>query len=457
MKRPCRNVSQTSIIKKRELHPIPLKTNNFNWMKRRSFIQKTSAGLGGLILAPNLFAFTKNTAFNTTNLPYFSVRKLTSGPKHHFFGYYGMSPWNRSETNMVCLESDFHDRLPNPGETASIGLVHPENGNFTPLTKTRAWNLQQGSLIHWNPLKPDDEFIYNDEKNDELISVKFNVATGKESILPRPISAVATTGKFALSLTYGRLSRLRKVVGYANAVDPYENEAHPKQDGVFLINLETNETKLIVSIAEVFEKSIADYPVLAKRHMWFNHTVINPSSTRFLFLARSWNEKNNLDSAMFTANMDGSDLQMVIPFGSGVSHFGWRNDHEIIATFNKEGEKQMKHYLFPDKTIDYKAVGDGFIIGNGHCTFTPDGRWMATDRKDKNSNSQSVWLWDMELDKGMILCNYPVYEKKYLGGNTRCDYHPRWNPSGNKICFDAIDTETGTRQMHLVEFKTTKI
>ena len=97
-------------------------------------------------------------------------------------------------------------------------------------------------------------------------------------------------------------------------------------------------------------------------------------------------------------------------------------------------------------------VGDGFIIGNGHCTFTPDGRWMATDRKIKESNSQSVWLWDMKLDKGMILCSKPVYEKKYFSGNTRCDFHPRWNPTGNKICFDAIDPETLTRQLHLIEF-----
>ncbi len=33
MKRPCRNASQTSRFKMGELHPIPLKTNNFNWMK----------------------------------------------------------------------------------------------------------------------------------------------------------------------------------------------------------------------------------------------------------------------------------------------------------------------------------------------------------------------------------------------------------------------------------------
>ncbi|MEN8117740.1 MAG: hypothetical protein ABFS16_12215 [Bacteroidota bacterium] len=421
-------------------------------MKRREFLHNSAFTLGGIILNP-LFGnqtFANLSAFDT--FPKFKVRRLTSGPKHHFFGYYGMSPWNRSETKMVCLESGFHDRLPNPGEAAKIGLVHTEKGTFTPVTETQAWNLQQGSLIHWNPLNPDSEIIYNDQKNKELVSVKLNVESGNKTYLPRPVSAVSIRGQYALSLTYGRLSRLRKVVGYANAVDPYANQAHPEKDGVFLVDLRTNETKLIVSIAEVFEKSVNDYPALAERHMWFNHTVINPSGTRFLFLARGRNEKNNLDSAMFTANIDGSDLQMVIPFGSGVSHFGWRNDNEIIATFNKKGEKQMKHYLFPDKTFDYKAVGDGFIIGNGHCTFTLNGRWMATDRKSKESSSQSLWLYDMKLDKGMILCNFPVYEKKYLSGDTRCDFHPRWNPSGNKICFDAIDTATLTRQIHLVEF-----
>lgn len=423
-------------------------------MKRRKFIQNSSAGIGALLITPASFYSSPNNRFNKDELPKFKVRRLTSGPKHHFFGYYGMSPWNKSETKMVGLESDFQDRLPEPGETANIGLVHPENGTFTPLSKTSAWNLQQGSLIHWNPLNPDAEIIYNDQQGKELVSVKLDVNNGTKSLLSRPISAVATKGKYALSLTYGRVGRLRKVVGYADAVDPYANEAHPEKDGVFLIDLETNETRLIVSIAEVFEKSVADYPVLAKRHMWFNHTVINPVGTRFLFLARSKDEKGRLDSAMFTANMDGSELTQVIPFGTGVSHFGWRNNNEVIATFTPPGGEKMKHYLFKDKTTDYHIVGDNFIIGNGHCTYTPDARWMATDRKDIDAKgcTQSLWLFDMELDKGMVLCCNPVNDKKYISGDTRCDFHPRWNPSGNKICFDAIDTETGIRQMHLVEF-----
>lgn len=421
-------------------------------MKRRPFISNSALTITGIVLSPGMQLCANKKELESVDLPKFRVLTLTSGPKHHFFGYYGMSPWNRSETHIACLETSFHDRLPNTGETATIGLVDPENGKFSPLTKTFAWNLQQGSLIHWNPLHPDKEIIYNDRIDGDLASVRLNVTNGNKNVLPRPISAVSKKGKYALSLTYGRLSRLRKVVGYADAVDPYANDPHPTEDGIFLLDLETNKTKLIVSIAEVFEKSVAGYPELAKRHMWFNHTDINPSGKRFLFLARTRNEKRKIDSAMFTANIDGSDLKMVIPFGSGVSHFGWRNDNEIIATFKMPGDKILKHYFFEDGKNDYRIVGEDFILDNGHCTFSPNGRWMATDRKYSDSRSFSLWFYDMELDKGMILCNMPVPERKYLHGDTRCDFHPRWNPSGNKICFDAIDTATLTRQLHLVEF-----
>jgi hypothetical protein len=154
---------------------------------------------------------------------------------------------------------------------------------------------------------------------------------------------------------------------------------------------------------------------------------------------------------MFTANMDGTELRQVIPFGTGVSHFGWRNDKEIIATFRLPGVKEIKHVLFTDEKPDYQTVGENFLLGDGHCTFAPNGKWMATDRKFDDSKSFSLWLYDIENSKGMILCNIPVYDDKYLRGDTRCDFHPRWNPAGNKICFDAIDTATLTRQMHLIE------
>ncbi|MEO0553397.1 MAG: hypothetical protein AAF149_09370 [Bacteroidota bacterium] len=430
---------------------------------RRNFITTTVLGAGGLAIScaskqspPKAIETAekprkKKNRYDDTDLPKFLLRRLTEGPNHHFFGYYGVSPWNREESVMVGMESTFQDRLPNPGERAAVGLIDPVTGKFEEISQTLAWNLQQGAMLHWNPLAPNDEIIYNDRVDDVMASVKLNVRTGQKDVLPRPISGVSKKGKYALSLTYGRLSRMRKVVGYADAVDPFENDPHPKEDGVFSIDLETNETKLITSIDAVYEMAIGGYPALGGRHIWFNHTDINPSGTRFLFLARSRNEANKIDSAMFTVNIDGSDLKMVVPFGTEVSHFGWRNDQEIVATL-KDEEGSYQHYLFTDGQSDLKVIGKDFIIDNGHCTFSANGRYLTTDRTQDESKSTSLWLYDMELDKGMLLANLPVSEYKYLHSNTRCDFHPRWSPAGNKICFDAIDPATHTRQMHLVEF-----
>ena len=40
----------------------------------------------------------------------FVARPITQGPKHHFFGYYGICPWNSTGQYHLCLQSDFHDR-----------------------------------------------------------------------------------------------------------------------------------------------------------------------------------------------------------------------------------------------------------------------------------------------------------------------------------------------------------
>ncbi len=54
MKRPCRNASQTSIIKMRELHPLPFKT--FNWMKTKLIL----ITILGLFFSNPIFSKTKN-------------------------------------------------------------------------------------------------------------------------------------------------------------------------------------------------------------------------------------------------------------------------------------------------------------------------------------------------------------------------------------------------------------
>src|SRR5829696_7414870 len=102
-----------------------------------------------------------------------AARPITRAPGHHFFGYYGIPPWNASQRLYACLQSDFHERPPQPGERATIGVVdlhappsHPSGGSapepFRALTTTSAWNLQQGAMLHWLPTAPETHLVFND-------------------------------------------------------------------------------------------------------------------------------------------------------------------------------------------------------------------------------------------------------------------------------------------------------
>ena len=376
------------------------------------------------------------------------VRTLTTGPKHHFFGYYSIPSWNLSETHLLCIESDFQDHLPLAEEAAAIGLVDARTGVFEKVTTTHAWNLQQGTMLHWNPLAPDSEFIHNDRVDGEIVSVIHNIETGQRRLLPRPVNAVSHNGKYALSLTYGRLQRTRKVVGYGGAVDPNADDPHPDNDGVFVVDLQTGETRLVVSIKQIYELLVDRHPILKDRDMWFNHVGFNRSDTRISFLARCW-EDGQLQTAMFTANLDGSDIYELTPFGTRVSHVDWRDDKVVLFTSDFRG-RGREHVIVTDQTQDFRLLAEGELNFDGHMTFSPDRRWLVTDKNVQATLEKWLLLVRLAGEEVTVLHKFDMREQRFLSGDLRCDLHPRWNRSGNQVCVDAIDPNDGTRQLHIV-------
>ena len=54
------------------------------------------------------------------------IEQLTSGTKHHFFGYIGQCrtiPWNANGRYVLGLEIDRIDRLPSRQEAATVFLI----------------------------------------------------------------------------------------------------------------------------------------------------------------------------------------------------------------------------------------------------------------------------------------------------------------------------------------------
>ena len=98
------------------------------------------------------------------------IRTLTRGPKAHFYGYYGFNPWDATGRLHLALETDFDRRPPLENDCARVGVVDRDTGEFRALAETRAFNFQQGSMLHWIDAGYGEEITCNDWDGGIVIS-----------------------------------------------------------------------------------------------------------------------------------------------------------------------------------------------------------------------------------------------------------------------------------------------
>jgi len=141
------------------------------------------------------------------------LRALTTPPGNHFYGYFDMSPWNPAMTQHLALETTFHDRRPDAGDSAEVGLVALDSGAFTPYARTTAFNFQQGSMLRWIDVGYGEEFTYNDWDNGTLVARATNPVTRRTRTLGGAIEAISPTAPLAINLNYARIAVCRPVGG----------------------------------------------------------------------------------------------------------------------------------------------------------------------------------------------------------------------------------------------------
>ena len=78
---------------------------------------------------------------------------------------------------------------------------------------------------------------------------------------------MSPNGKEAISINFSRLRASRDSYGYAgNGQESKINKAYPKDDGLFLVNLENGVAKLIVSIQDI-KKYVPELKELDKKEI----------------------------------------------------------------------------------------------------------------------------------------------------------------------------------------------
>lgn len=424
------------------------------------------------------------------------IHAVTRVPGHHFFGYYDKCPWDASGRYLLALETDIVDRLPEKEDVARICLIDTKEGNrVSILGETRAWNFQQGAMLQWMGPDYSEHVIYNDRADGKFVAIVLNINTGEKRILPLPVYCVSPDGKRALSLSFSRLRHLRDSYGYAGVPDVWQEEVVPEEDGIWLLDIPTGETKLVISIRDLYQHRHISSMDCGKH--WVDHIMFNTDGTRFCFLHRWELADGGMYNRLFTANPDGGELYCLLDSGF-FSHFGWRNTKELLGwgrlpnMVNQVRKSKwfiakvlrfilpVYHFFVPDrssfrraiindhyllltdKTKNVRKIGEPVFTEDGHCSWSPDGRWFVTDTYPDSAENRTLILFNYEKGERIDIGSfYSFPDKKYYTeynlpypwnvSGMRCDLHPRWNRNGTEICIDSV--HEGSRQIYTIPIR----
>ncbi|MBW3624822.1 MAG: hypothetical protein KY468_15575 [Armatimonadetes bacterium] len=375
------------------------------------------------------------------------ARAITHGPKFHWFGYYDKLAFDPSGRYILGMEVGFEHRTPRPDDVIQVGMIDLEDGDrWIEMGESRAWNWQQGCMLQWLP-GSSSEVIWNDREGDRFVSRILDVRTGERRTLPGPVYTVSPDGRWAVSPDFRRLNDCRPGYGYAGLPDPNRDHPAPEDAGIWKLDLHTGEQHLILSFADAVRIPNPHDDMAGAKH-WFNHLLISPDGSRFIFLHR-WRKPGQGESfstRLFTADPDGDPLYIVDPYGK-TSHFIWRDPEHILAWawHPSQGEK---FYLYRDRTQEVEAVGPDAMTVNGHCTYLPGGEWVLNDTYPDRERLQHLYLYHPGAGRKIPLGSYhapPEYK-----GEGRCDLHPRADTQGRKIAIDSAHGGDG-RQIYLID------
>ena len=400
------------------------------------------------------------------------IRRIGDGQRNHFFGYYNKTPWDDLGRYLLSNQVPMMTQDLDGSEVAEVGYFDlDEKDAFKVIGSTTAWNWQMGCQLQWLTTSGDRQIIYNTRAMGPEITdfpyadYRSNVYDGiSEEVreLPLPVYVVAPGGGFALCIDYARLEVTQKTIGYRPthrltgfraAHENTQLEPAPADDGIWNMTIETGAFELVVSL-----RQLADFehvPSMDNAIHWVTHLEVAPDGKRFLFIHR-WTghvgDETRYFHRLFTCNVDGSDLRLLERIDTGaksgriISHPMWKDEHHVIAWGPFGGS--MCASLYDDRGGATETIGAGTLTGNGHMSYSKDGRWILTDTyPNVDTNVRKLLLYEVATDTCYMIGEF--YTPPDLGTHNQCDLHPRFSPDDRFVTIDSV--HEGSRQQYLLD------
>lgn len=339
---------------------------------------------------------------------------------HLFFGYYDIQQIQGDKLLAMSVKRKADTKK----DPATLYWVDMSSGAYHEMGQTHAWCWQQGCRLRWHPTQPDS-VLYNDREGQRYVCRVAKLDGSVTKTLPRAMYDITADGSFGLSLNYSRLQRLRPGYGYNTLPDTSVGENVPKNDGIFLVNMDTAEEKLIIS----YERLVQDVPETENQMHYVNHISIAPDGSKFLFF-HLWTPAvgGRWSGRLCTANLDGTDLRCVED-GFIPSHYCWGGSDRLLITSVGFGGAPSYYYLY-DLTAKTKTkLEDPRLVQDGHPTFLSDGTRFLTDTYPLSGSMQRLFQSDGPI------CQ--VYSDPRMFEEKRCDLHPRLTPNDDIITIDS--------------------
>ncbi len=372
-----------------------------------------------------------------------SLERYQSPDAHLFFGYYDVTPFNRHADRILAT------RLPKtavPGRSAmEVGWFRRGEGDaFRPFGSTMSWCWQMGCRLQWFPAGTHGDtglVLFNAFLDGAHRGLLVDSVTGDvRQVLPEPVYVATLDGRLGYTLDFSRLQRLRPGYGYANLEDATRDQDTPEMPGIAAMDMATGEVTPLWSLREAAR--LDPQPTMDGAQHYFNHLCPNPSGDRLAFF-HLWIKDGRQHSRMLTCDALGGRFH-VFKDTTYVSHYWWRNDTQIVC-YSRTSRFKDAYLLFPDFGQPDEDIAPGVFSGDGHCSFSPDGRWMLTDGYPDKDGYQGLILFDGKKRIDVFRQYCPITGPI----DARCDMHPRLSPDGRLVALDSL--AEGVRKLYVLD------